>query len=293
MIQGEEIKELVQLLEQRGAYLYHACQLLDFQSYLNVGGIPSRAYLESMGQSYTPFDTDEKDRIRGVWDKVFANLSDFGFFFAVGYNAVPNTYGPILFQIKPEALHDATDVGICLRSAGEEGFNRVRESLTSIQEVDYLFEHPVEDSRSARVKRKQELQRDFTPQASAPEISCTIVSGRFSMQYVQWVRVEPFIIGEQPLRLRVEQLKSNSGERFRVFERDRYERYPSYTNELIDILVERIPSLQNLSQDTNASQELRDWAKRLIDQKLEYQFNRFARYLRDGTLIPILQGQLE
>jgi len=118
MIQGEGIEELVQLLKRRGAYLYHACQLVDFQSYLNLGGIPSRAHIESMEQSYTQFDTDESDRTSKVWDKVFANLQDFSFTFARGGPAVPNTYGPILFQIQPEALHDVTDVAICLRSAG-------------------------------------------------------------------------------------------------------------------------------------------------------------------------------
>lgn len=291
MIQGEGIEELVELLEQRGVCLYHACQLVDFQSYLNLEGIPSRAHLENRGQSYTRFETDEKDRTRGVWDKVFANLSDFGFFFARGYKAVPNPFGPILFQIKPEALYDTTDVAICLRSAGRPGFDRERESLTSIQDVDCLFQYPVEDSRRARVKTSQELQRDFTPQASAPEISCTIVSGKLPMHYVQWVRVEPFIIGGQPLRVRVEQLKLDSGERFRVFERDRADHYPPYINELIDILVKEIPSLQNLSQGTNVSQELRDWAKGVMDNNIEYQFNRFAKYLRDGTILPILQGQ--
>jgi hypothetical protein len=138
MFQGEEIQKLVELLKERDAYLYHACQLLDFQSYLNVGGIPSRSHLESNRQLYTGFETDEKDRSRQVWDKVFGNLEDFGRTFASGKPAVPNPFGPILFQIKPEALYEATDVAICLRSAGRPGFNRENEALT----VYFYLEHP-------------------------------------------------------------------------------------------------------------------------------------------------------
>lgn len=126
MLQGEGITKLVRLLEQRRAYLYHACQLVDFQSYLNLGGIPSRAYLESMEQCYTVFDTDPSERT------------------------------------------------------------------------------------------------------------------------------------------------------------------PSYKNELVDILASEMPSLPDLSQNSNLSPELRDWAKRVIDRGIEYQFKRFAKYLRNGTLLPIL-----
>ena len=34
MITGKEILSLVNLFEERGVSLYHACQLLDFESYL-------------------------------------------------------------------------------------------------------------------------------------------------------------------------------------------------------------------------------------------------------------------
>lgn len=285
MLQGKGITELVRLLEQRRAYLYHACQLVDFQSYLNLGGIPSRAYLESMEQCYTVFDTDPGDRTNNVWNKVFANLSDFGFTFAWGGAAVPNTYGPIVFQVKPEALFEATDVAICLRSAGGDGFNREREALNSVQDVDRLFQHPVGESKSQYVKTRQELEKEFQQKASAPEISCTVESGSLSLQHVSLVRVEPYIIRGQRLRNWVEELKSNSGERFRVFERDRT---PSYKNELVDILASEMPSLPDLSQNPTLSPELRDWAKRVIDRGIEYQFKRFAKYLRNGTLLPIL-----
>lgn len=291
MFQGEEIKELVDLLKNRGASLYHACQLIDFQSYLKLGGIPSRAHLESNSQPYTRFKTDQSDRINGDWDKVFANLSDFGITFAKGGNAVPNTYGPILFKIKPEVFDEATDVAICLHSAGGEGFDRERESLKSLSDVDRLFQHPVEDSaKRSYVKNRKELQRDFTSNASAPEISCTVASGIFPLHYVDLVRVEPYIIQGQRLQVKVEEIKSNSGATFRVFQRDSC---PAYTNELLKILESGVPSLQHLSENSNVSPELRDWAKRIINQGIPSQFNdSFAPYLYHGTILPIIQGKL-
>lgn len=290
MFQGEEIQKLVELLKKRRAYLYHACQLLDFQSYLNVGGIPSRSHLERNSQPYTPFESDQSDHTNSVWDKVFTNLSDFGFTFAGGGPAVPNTYGPILFKIRPEALLEATDVAICLRSAGGNGFDREREALNSISDVDRLFKYPAEDSdKRSYVKNRKELQKDFTPNASAPEISCTVVSGIFSLHHVDLVRVEPYIIQECRLRIKVEEIISKNGVTFRVFERDRC---PAYTDELVKIMERGVPSLHDLSKNSNVSQELRLWVKKVIDRELEYQFNRFAKYLYNGTILPILQEQL-
>ena len=286
MFQGENINELVNLLEERKAYLYHACQLMDFCSYLEVGGIPSRAHLESEGQYFTPFETDQSDRNRGVWDKVFANLWDFGSTFAKGGNAVPNTYGPILFQIKPKALSQGTDVAICLRSAGRQNFDRKKESLKSIEDVNRLFKYPVGDKNCQYVKKdRTELQEEFSERSSdisAPEISCTVDLGYLPLEYVKLVRVEPYRIQGKPLKTWVEEIKNAKNYQFRVFKRDRF---PPYTQELIDILTQEMPSLSDLCQNHNLSQELRDWAKKINEGNLEYQFNRFAKYLRTGTIL--------
>jgi hypothetical protein len=98
MIRGKDIESLVELLVQRDVSLFHACQFLDFQSYLSVGGVPSRACLEAYELPFTGFETDGHDHVKGVWDKVFLNFSDFGKTFAQGGRAVPNAYGPILLQ---------------------------------------------------------------------------------------------------------------------------------------------------------------------------------------------------
>ena len=43
MIIGNDIQALVDLFEKRQVFLYHACQLIDFESYISLGGIPSEA----------------------------------------------------------------------------------------------------------------------------------------------------------------------------------------------------------------------------------------------------------
>lgn len=260
-----------------------------------MGGIPSRSHLESNRQLYTGFETDEKDRSRQVWDKVFGNLEDFGRTFASGKPAIPNPFGPILFKIRPEALLEATDVAICLRSAGRNDFDREREALKSISEVDRLFKHPVDEpdkSKRSYVKTRKELEKDFT-NASAPEISCTVESGKFSLEYVKLVRVEPYIIQGHHLEVKVKEIISKSRENLRVYNRDNR---PPYTDELLKIMENGVPSVHNLSENSNVSQDFRNWAKRVINhknQKIPYLFNNsFAPYLYHGTILPIIQGKL-
>ena len=113
MFRGEEIEGLARLLEERCTSLFHACQYVDFQSYLALGGIPSRACLGANSQPFTSFETDGRDRDVDVWDKVFVNLSDFGTTYARAGRGVPNPYGPILLQIHPAALREATEVAVC------------------------------------------------------------------------------------------------------------------------------------------------------------------------------------
>lgn len=139
-----EIGKLSEILRHRNVYLFHACQFQDFQSYLALGGIPSRKVLEKQNLSYTIFETDNVDKFNEVWDKVFINLEDFGKTFAFGGSGVPNPYGPIVFKINHESLMDAEEVAVTLRSAGAKDFNRYNEALTSISDFERIFLHPIQ-----------------------------------------------------------------------------------------------------------------------------------------------------
>jgi hypothetical protein len=82
LIEGADLSEIVDLLKNRGVNFFHACQFKDFNSYLDLQGLPCRQLLEENGSAYTPFTTDGRDRTNGVGDKVFGNFSDYGYVFA-------------------------------------------------------------------------------------------------------------------------------------------------------------------------------------------------------------------
>lgn len=301
MIEGSAINPLVRLFETRGVVLFHACQLLDFQSYLKLGGIPSRNCLVEACLPFTPFETDETDKTNDVWDKVFVNLSDFGETFAGGGQGTPNPYGPILIQLRPEALLESSDIAISLKSAGAPGFNREKNALKTCEDVGRLFEHPVSASFPERryVKRRKDLRVDFQdPNAADPEISCYIEAGIISLNYTEKVIADPYIIQGKNLLYwaQVERRAFFSTSKFPIYER-RSSRTSWPTTKLLYselanyIMKNMSVSLQSLSLDPMISAELRRWASSLTQLNLEWQFRRFAKYLDYGTLKYIYNNQ--
>ena len=295
MITGNQIQSLVDLFEERRVFLYHACQLVDFESYLSLGGIPSRALLESKQVKFTKFQTDAIDRKNSVWDKVFVNLADFGESFARGDKSVPNPYGPILFQILPSALLETSDVAVCLRSAGAQGFNREKESLTTVKEIDRLFLHPnnvLSSPKRRMIKFGDKLRAEFeNPNAQTPEISCTVSSGVVSMQRVKFVRVDPYVVNNQKLRNWADRIKQEYSVQFPIYERNRFQNSRGLLyNQIAERIGEGFPSLSAIVQDSTCSPLLREWAEQITD--LDWQFQRYAKYLRDGTLEPMRAGMM-
>lgn len=293
MITGNDIQALVDLFEERQVFLYHACQLIDFESYISLGGIPSRALLESRQLEFTPFQTDDTDRENNMWDKVFVNLSDFGRPFTRGAKSVPNPYGPILFRLRPSALLEASDVAVCLWSAGAKGFNREREALKTLEEIDRLFLYPSNfgTPKSTYIKYRDQLAEEFGRQKTQdPEISCTVPNGVLSTQHVNFIGVDPYIVNNQKLLDWVNITKQRYSVQFPVHERSHFPEKSRicFYNEIAEQIGEQIPTLQALARNNACSRSLRDWAEQIFH--LEWQFQRYARYLRDGTLKPMKEG---
>ena len=292
MITGKEIQSLVNLFQERYVSLYHACQLLDFESYLALGGIPSRALLESRNAKFTVFDTDDIDLENNVWDKVFVNLSDFGRGFAQGANSVPNPYGPILFEMKPKVLLEASDVAVCLWSAGAKGFNRKSEALHTVEDIDRLFVHPSTSGKpqSTYIKFRNQLGQEFRKQkVQDPEISCTVPNGVFPTEYVSLVRVDPYTVNSQNLRNWTIAIKEKYQVQFPIYERSHFTgSRRNFYNEIAKRIGEEIPTLDELASDNTCSQPLRTWAGQI--SQLDWQFQRYAMYLREGTLKPMKMG---
>lgn len=286
MFRGQDIQALIELLERRNVKLHHACQLKDFQSYLALGGIPSRQLLEDAGYPFTHFSTDNNDKANGDWDKVFANFSDFGSFFGKGNIAVPNVYGPILLLLEPRVLTEAVDVAIYLQSAGSQGFSRERASLSAISDIERLFKGP---EGKPWVKNTGELQQEFSlpEKPPNPELSCTVESGKLSLDHVDLIRVDPYVLNGRSLHEFVRDFVIESGWNFqqhRIYLRDRC---PTFTNEIAEVLSEsnQRTNLLNSLNDEARSQEFRNWLQNVADREnLLYQIKNFSYYLFDGTI---------
>ncbi|MCY4552182.1 MAG: hypothetical protein OXC79_00800 [Candidatus Poribacteria bacterium] len=292
MISGNEIQSLVNLLEERQVSLYHACQLLDFESYLALGGIPSRALLESRELPFTPFDTDTNDKANGVWDKVFGNLVDFGEIFANGRPWPPTVYGSIQLQIKPSVLLEGSDIAICIRSAGGEGFNRESEALT-IDEIDRVFRHPrnAPFPESTDTKSLGRLAEEFgKTKPQHPEISCSVPNQVLSAEYIIVAWIDPYVLNGHRLLDRVSNVVKNRQEfNFRVISRSCKEKSRIHLyNEIAECIREEIPSLSDLTQDSTLSSTLREYARQVLqNSEAVRQFNRYIKYLLHGTLRPM------
>jgi hypothetical protein len=283
---GSQVGELVELLETRGVLVHHACQYQDLVSYLALGGVPSRSFLQSAGLDTTPFTTDQIDRENRVWDKVFVNLQDYGRTFARGYAAVPNPYGPLLLRLRPSVLLEADDVAICLRSAGARGFDRERESLETVADVNRLFWKPLGEGRALELlKFRDGLRQEFGQAAQAVEVSCTCKDGLLSFAKLVDVVADPYTIAGAPLAEWTLRAVADSGLGARVKNRKSKIDAGIY-DEIASLVGQHTPGLAELPNLT-ANASLLGWAERIRAGGLEYQFVRYADYLRFGTLGPL------
>lgn len=297
-IRGDEIRQLIDLFKQRGVKIYHACQLKDFETYLHLGGIPSRNLMQTERLPYTAFETDEIDQQNEVWDNVFGNLSDLGYGFANGNWSdntapTPNPYGPILFEMRPDVLIEASDIAICLRSAGGRAFVRERESL-GMHEVDRIFKYSIDGAPDiyarAYIKYSNELKKEFNDKnAMTPEISCTVINQKLPLDYTDKIIVDHYIIEAKQLVNAVREMARNKIIK-PVYERRPYKgERKIIKNEIINLLESEVPILNNMISNHSLSHSTRDWASRMIKGGIEWQYKRYAMYLREGTLLHILK----
>jgi len=296
MLESDRIPELVRLFTKRDVHLYHACQYKDFCSYLALHGVPSRKQLEEEGLAMTGFTSDRNDRQNDVWDKIFLNLQDFGQIFSRGRSGVPTPYGPILFRFEPAALYQMTDIAICLRSAGAADFDREREALKSIEDVDRIFPFPADDARgepphgrTAVVKFGSRLQEEFGRDAGSVEISCTTPDGVLSFNYLEDILVDPYDIQGRRLTSLVNDTIQKAGFSMSVKERD-----PGVGSERYQYLLRgagpRPIRPTKLVRDVD-DRWMQVWAQTIArrDGEVLYNYERYLQYLYEGTVEPIVQ----
>ena len=92
--------DLIPILKAKGVQkLFHANTATTSCTFLQIGGLASRGYIDRNGLLQTPQDSDDKDRKFGVWDDVFLDTAD------IHERARKvNSYGPVLFALDVEVL---------------------------------------------------------------------------------------------------------------------------------------------------------------------------------------------
>jgi hypothetical protein len=297
VISGVELENVINLFQTRGVKFYHACQYKDFKTYLQLGGVPSRNIMKSSGLPYTVFDTDETDQKNEVWNKVFGNLSDFGFRFAQSKSnnntaPTPNPYGPILLIFYPDVFREASDIAICLRSAGGRNFNRDRESLSSVDEVNRIFEYTVENAPNEKaksyIKFSPSLRQEFNDNnAMSPEVSCTVSDEILSFNYLNSIIVDSYEINGITLIRKVKEVIRNCEINCQIWERRYSEGRKEIKTQIANLLLHN-PNPMNLSDiinSTETSELLKSLAIRWREGTVEWQYKRYAKYLLSGTLL--------
>lgn len=288
------------MFNARGLKIYHACQYKDFKTYIELDGVPSRNLMTKRSLPFTSFETDEDDKSNGVWDKVFGNFSDSGNAFAKGQrneNAAPtpNPFGPVLFVFNPQVLLEVDDIAICLRSAGAKYFNRKAEALPTLDDIHDMFKHPniekVPNSReNSYIADSNTLQNRFNDKkAKTPELSCSCQNELFGLQHLHKITVDEYRIDGVSLCEKVDQIKKESGVCGELNTRNYKPGKKEIKQELADLLLNDLVTLEQIVS-FDASDGLKDWANRIIRSNNSLPYTRFAKYLRDGTLLEI-RGQ--
>ena len=110
-------KSIAEKLNEANCRFYHAINLRAFATYCSRAAILSRTQLKTLDAATTPFWSDPGDEQRGVMDRVFGNLYDFGEIFArARKQGAPNVYGPITLVMSPAAFSSMNDIVITKKS---------------------------------------------------------------------------------------------------------------------------------------------------------------------------------
>jgi hypothetical protein len=273
------IPGVVRILERRQASLWHACQLIDLAAYLQLRGIASRDVLDRNDLTSTPMASAGSDRRDGHGDRVVCSLDDIGHEFAAGWSTTPNLSGPIVLQLAPAALLDATQVDVSLGTTA---------SLTDPDTVDSLFQYDAtaDFPRSTRIAFGERLRDAFgTCETSSVDVRLVPRRAQLGLRHVVAVWVDPVTIGDAQLIDAVAGLAESSGVALRI--RRRTLLTPArgeIWGDIVRLVGDGERPLIQLQNRVDASAAFRDWARELHASRPEWPWDRFVRHLREGTL---------
>ncbi len=288
MINASDIETVVGLFESRSASLYHSCQLMDFESYLQMGAIASAKRLSEKGLPATGPLLEGTDAFRNGEGVVFS-LSDHGAAFAKKRYAAPNPDGPIMFQLDAGILNNASQIDIYLRPQNVAAGNEIRRVSLAAADIPYLFRYTDEAPYPERlyIREPSQIQEAFgTDVPMVPEISCRTVDGGFSLEQVSATMVDNYLIFKRQLRDWAYDAQLLHGASLPL--KRRY--CPAdigghLADALAAALLSRPAELADLVRAEN--EELGQWAQEMADRGLQGDFRRYAAAFRVGTLLHI------
>lgn len=278
MFKKNNLEEIANILIRRKTYLYHACQLQDFYTYLKLGGIASRNVMSKSNNFFTEFKSDKEDKLKNVWNHVFGNFSDFSAAYHNRKKSIPNPYGPILIKIDPNILKESENLFVSLRSVSAKNFCSKTEYLRSSTDFLNLFEDNDRSSNSNRLCfDKREMQLRFPKKTiKSPEWSIILENEIIPIDNFVSIIVDPITINGITLFSEIQRVAKN----FHPILEEMVTRRRCNSN-YSDLIDEIEKGVTNLSQIKN-HKSLNDWVSAVSE--LDWLFERFAEYTTSGTL---------
>lgn len=297
LIEGKgDIEYLANLFADRNVSFYHACQLKDFNTYLELGGIPSRQLMEQNEQLFTNFVTDDSDKENEIWELVFGNLWDYGSTFANkkwGKNSapVPNPYGPITLKCEPSVLKEAENISVCLRSTGGKGFNRTQEGIVigDIPRIFYCLSCE-DEYQESWIKYSNDLKKEFGINAQDslnPELSCKVKNQLLNFDNVFQILVDDIQLGDTKLIDVVKNDVKEHGLKIPVYTRFYHKTDSSIRKQILYNLVicstNGLNTFDEIFESDLCEFETKNWMVKVNKCGIKYQFDRYMTYLANGT----------
>jgi hypothetical protein len=281
------VLKLADLLEAREAKLYLPCQLREFETYLQEGAVLTPSALPSSADG----DGAGAAADEGSGGSIRLAMTEPGRAFARENGNLPEPRGPIVLQVLPDVLRRAQSIRCVLRPA-DGSDNGIDAALSlPLAEIEYLFRYTREAPLPERshLKSAQGIEKEFGVKGvESPELFCRFDGGRLPFDHVQRVLADYYLIRSRELRDWLYDLQAFYG--FNLLIERRYcltDTGGRLLNAVIGSLEAKVPPLKRLGEHPDA--RLRRWAAALLEKGLEGRYRLFARGLRQGTLLPLLE----
>ncbi|MBF0451989.1 MAG: hypothetical protein HQK75_14890 [Candidatus Magnetomorum sp.] len=291
MSDKDKIKTSVDLLTQRDTSLFMACQLIDLYAFLSMGGIATKAVLNTANVPFSKYDTDTIQKANGFWDAHVLHLADYGAQFYRNAQKLPNPNGPVLFHIKPDILRTAEFVNMTHTSVRSERFEQAHLQPITDKDLNDCYQNAAETSFPEKTLLKKALLENSGTGQMVPEIICRFDQGLIPFSYVSLVSVDHYIINNCQFQSLADEMKVRAGHTFPLMRRY----CPSSIAIHLSVEIGRMLINGPLTiNDIIHSEDdrLQAWGLDLKHRQLTEMFDIYKNHLQLDTLLPLYHGEI-